>query len=71
MPDINTHGAALGRNQHFLPDIEKEIYQHGFIKRIWVEIFDAEIKDFILSPIDKLDCEFCPGRPQEVITGER
>jgi hypothetical protein len=71
MPDTASRSNTLSRNKSFHPDTEKEIYQHGFIKRIWVEIFDAEIKDFLLSPIDELKCPSCPWRPQEVLNGER
>ena len=48
------------------PHKEKEILQHGFVKRLWVEIFDAEMQRFILSPVDVLDCASCPGGRQEV-----
>ena len=41
-------------------------HRHGEVKRIWVEIFDAEMGVFIFSPIDVLDCASCPRRPQEV-----
>lgn len=31
---------------------ERKIYPQGYIKRMWAEVFDQEMRCFILVPID-------------------
>lgn len=41
------------------------MHSEGDIKQLWAERYDAEMKRFILVPIDHLKCDHFPGSIKE------